>query len=371
MPFNTPATPPTFNQLWFTRCPVPTATGVAYQLGWLTEEFAADGISVDTLQDNRELGRHHYDHQLPSLIREGGNILALAARAQGAQTRLIGLTWIDEWQTILVRPDSGISQPADLKGKRLALPDWIEHEIPSHARGSSIARGMSLQGYRGALAYAGLGFDDVELVEVPANRDERGTIRQGLGNLWSGLDYLANGRVDAVYVKGASAVDAARAVGAVVGIDLDAMPDRKWRVNNGTPRPITVHQDFIDNHFDVLVRFLDQTLRAADWAAQNFSGVHDILKSETLGSLDGVAAAYRNDFHRSLHPDLSAERLHLLQSQKKSLWLHGFLEHDFDLHDWVDPRPLQAALALGEERRKSALLPHGSNSKSIGHHPDR
>ena len=28
--------------LWFTRCPVPTATGLAYKLGWLTEEFAAD-----------------------------------------------------------------------------------------------------------------------------------------------------------------------------------------------------------------------------------------------------------------------------------------------------------------------------------------
>src|SRR5690606_6655293 len=164
-----PANDDALKEIWFTRCPVPTATGLAYKLGWLGEEFAADGIKVDTLQDNRQLGRHHYDHQLDSLIREGGNILALAARAQGAPTRLIGLTWIDEWQTILVRPDSDISEPAHLKGKRLALPDWSEHAIPSHARGSSIARGMSLQGYRGALEYAGLGFHDVELVEVPSN----------------------------------------------------------------------------------------------------------------------------------------------------------------------------------------------------------
>src|SRR5690606_5408137 len=120
----------TLNEIWFTRCPVPTATGIAYKLGWLTEEFARDRIAVGTLQETRELARHHYDHDLPSLIREGGNILALAARAQGARTKLIGLTWIDEWQAILVRPDSGIAEPKDLKGKRLALPQYIDHPIP-------------------------------------------------------------------------------------------------------------------------------------------------------------------------------------------------------------------------------------------------
>jgi hypothetical protein len=28
----------------------------------------------------------------------------------------------------------------------------------------------------------------------------------------------------------------------VVAVDLDALPDPRFRVNNGTPRPITVHQ---------------------------------------------------------------------------------------------------------------------------------
>src|SRR5580704_10045459 len=83
-------------KIWFTRCPVPTATGLAYKLGWLTEEFARDGIAVHTLQDaGAELARHHYDHALPTLIREGGNLLAIPAKAQGAPTRLVGLTWID------------------------------------------------------------------------------------------------------------------------------------------------------------------------------------------------------------------------------------------------------------------------------------
>lgn len=350
-------------EIWFTRCPVPTATGLAYKLGWLGEEFAAEGIPVRTLQESTpEIALRHYDHRLPTLIREGGNILAFAARAQGEPTKLVGLTWIEESQVILVRPDSGITQPAHLKGKRLALPGWTDHEIPSHIRGTSIARGMSLLGYKGALHSAGLTFDDVDLVEVdgtirniggagrdnPADPASRG--RGGLNQLWA-IDALAAGTVDAVYVKGASALDGAREAGVIVGIDLDALPDKSARVNNGTPRPITVHQSLIDNHFDYLVRFLETTLRAADWAALNVAKVHEILQFETRGSVEAVTQAYGADFHKTLHPTLDAERLALFDQQKKALGLFGFLERDFALSDWVDPRPLEAAYErLGRSR---------------------
>ena len=149
----TTATAPAVDTVWFTRCPVPTATGLAYKLGWLDEEFARDGIALKTLQDvGGELARHHYDHGLSTLVREGGNLLALPARAQGAPTRLIGLTWIDEWQAILVRPGSGITTPAQLQGKRLALPVFRAEDLRENRRGRSIARGMSLAGYKGVLA---------------------------------------------------------------------------------------------------------------------------------------------------------------------------------------------------------------------------
>ena len=45
------------SDLWFTRCPVPTATGLAADQGWFDAEFAADGISVRSLQDGRSAGR--------------------------------------------------------------------------------------------------------------------------------------------------------------------------------------------------------------------------------------------------------------------------------------------------------------------------
>jgi len=334
--------------LWFTRCGVPTATGLAYKLGWLEEEFQRDGIKIETLQESGrdDLRRHHYDHNLPSLIREGGNMLAFGTRGQGAPTRLVGLTWIDEGQAILVRPDSGITEPRHLKGKRLVLPSYTDHPIPEHQRGSSIARGMSQHGYKGVLAVAGLTFDDVTFVEVESRRTvrsgTRGQRRDPNSSLWA-FDALAAGEVDAIYVKGSAAVDAARAHGVVVGIDIDRLPERQFRVNNGTPRPITVHQSLIDDHFDLLVRFLEQTLRAAEWAKDNLAGVHKVLESETGGSDTAVATAYRDGFHQTLHPDLSEERLALFDQQKKFLWLHGFLEHDFDLAQWADPRPLEEA----------------------------
>jgi len=353
--------------IWFTRCPVPTATGLAYRLGWLDEEFARDGIKLQTLQEvGGELARHHYDHELTTLVREGGNLLAIPARAQGAPTRLVGLTWIDEFQAILVRPGSDISRPEHLKGKRLALPAFRAADLEQNRRGRSIARGMSLHGYKGALNSVGLSLDDAQLVELKAKppvagdaghlagSSRAGGARSDIGTgLWEGIAPLLAGEVDAVYVKGAAAVEAARKLGAQVGIDLDQLPEKRFRVNNGTPRPITVHQSLIDDHFDLLVRFLAQTLRAAEWAKTNLQGTLDILQGETRAGSEGVEAAYRNDFHLSLAPDLSAERVELFRQQKDFQLIHGFLDRDFDFDAWIDPRPLAAAhrLLAGEQAK--------------------
>ena len=353
-------------EIWFTRCPVPTATGIAYKLGWLTEAFAADGIALRTLQESgSELGRHHYDHRLPTLIREGGNMLAFGARAQGEPTKLVGLTWIEEAQAILARPGSGIARAEDLKGRRLALPGWNQNPIPEHVRGTSIARGMSLAGYKGVLASVGLTLDDVRLVETPdATREVSGAgrdVRRAAGDnrlagrLWP-VSALVDGTVDAIYVKGASALDAARAAGLIVAVDIDAIPDRRFRVNNGTPRPITVHQSLIDNHFDLLVRFLAVTLRAADEVAQHPDKLREILEFETDASPEAVTTAYAR-LHEGLAPTLDAERLALFDLQKTFLATHGFLDGDFALADWIDRRPLEAALALNASEPAPARTP--------------
>ncbi|MGR7001861.1 hypothetical protein ACU686_33880 [Yinghuangia aomiensis] len=76
--------------VWYTRCPVPTASGLALHRGTLAAEFTGDGLAFGVLQDGpAELARHHFDHQLVGLFREGGNVPALAARSEGAPSRLI------------------------------------------------------------------------------------------------------------------------------------------------------------------------------------------------------------------------------------------------------------------------------------------
>lgn len=327
------------DHLWITRCPVPAASSIAWSLGWMAEAFAPDGIDVRWIREGGlNLVASDPERQERLLFREGGNIQALAARALGAPTRVIGLTWIDERQAIMVRPDTPVLEPRDLAGLRFALPSF------ARTRGESIARGMALHGIRSALELGGLALEDARFVDVPAPPVEQPSV-PGMRRLWAGLDWLAEERVDAVYVKGAAAAEAAERLRLVVGLDLDAYPGRLARVNNGTPRPITVHEHMIEHHFDLVVRFLEQTLRAADWASTNLATLKPILARETMSSIAGVDAAYRNGFHRSLHPDLSGERVEMLDMQAEFLRLHGFLEAAVDIGRWIDPAPLRAAMA--------------------------
>ncbi|MFT3965234.1 MAG: ABC transporter substrate-binding protein [Sphingobium sp.] len=321
-----------------TRSPVPAASGVAFQLGWMTEAFARDGVGVKRIiEDGLNLVERDPERQDRHLFREGGNIQALAGRALGMPTRVIGLTWIDERQAIIVRPDTPVLEPRDLKGLRFALPGF------GRSRGESIARGMALHGIQAALGLGGLTLEQVELVEVPVPPRERPS-REGMKRLWLGLEWLAAGRVDAVYVKGSAAAEAVSHLGLEVAVDLDAYPSRLARINNGTPRPITVHQHMLDHHGDLVERFLEQTLRAADWAAVNPNDLKPIIAQETFSGMEGVDAAYRNNFHRSLHPDLSEERIEMLRVQANFLWVHGFVESPVDIDKWVCRAPLDAVI---------------------------
>ncbi|MEU5692796.1 ABC transporter substrate-binding protein [Actinosynnema sp. NPDC020468] len=333
------------DRIWYTRCPVPTASGLAYNLGWLAEDFAADGLEVGVLQDAPpEIAARHFDHRLVGLFREGGNVPALVAKSEGAPTRLIGLTWIDESQVIVVRPDSGITAPEHLAGRRVALPA----KAADHAR--SFPRAMALHGFTGALGTVGLSTEDVTFVEVPTGQGDVGRGARGGSSLF-GVEALAEGTVDAVYIKGAQAAEQAAAHGLVIGIDLDSFTDRRFRVNNGTPRPITVHERILAERPDLVARFLVQTLRAADWAADNLDRVREILAGETRSGVDGVVAAYRDGFHKGLHPDLSDERLDLLDRQKDFLLSNGFLAQDVDVRAWAAHEPLAEARALLEAGR--------------------
>src|SRR4051812_22854789 len=322
--------------LWFTRCPVPTATGLAADQGWFDAAFAADGIAVRSLQDGNAgagLRAEHFSHELTSLIREGGNVPALWARSRGADTRLVALTWIDERQAIVVRGDDDLHDPAQLAGRRVAIPARPGEPI-------DFWRAMALAGFAGALRIAGLRPAAVELVDVAPDPATDG---RGAAGFAPEVQAVVDGRADAAYVKGAPGLEAATRAGARIAIDLDDVADRSTRVNNGTPRPITVHQELLDTRPGDVARFVAVLLRAADWAASNPDGFADVLARETHAGAASVAGAYRDGDHRSLQLSLDDDRLALLEQQKDFLYANGFLEADVDLAAWADPTVLAAA----------------------------
>ncbi|MFJ4654022.1 ABC transporter substrate-binding protein [Nocardia sp. NPDC088792] len=337
--------------LWYTRCPVPTASGLAHSLGWLGESAAGNGLSFGVLQDaGPELAVRHFDHGLPGLVREGGNVPALAARAAGAPTRLIGLTWIDEAQAIVVGPDSTVSTAPELAGLRVGIPAWAQDQA------RSFPRAMALHGFANALRLGGLTLADVQVTEVAVepNPQVRTESQQRGRSLTWGVEQLLDGTVDAIYVKGARAQEVAREHGLRIAVDLDATETRRLRVNNGTPRPITVHQELLDTRPEAVIGFLAQSLRAADWAAGDRDAAAAVLQRETLSGPEGVTAAYGADFHLGLHPSLSDERVELLGVQQQFLYTHGFLATDFDLESWIAREPLEQARALVASGRAAA-----------------
>ncbi len=330
------------SKLWYTRCAVPTASGIAYDLGWLSQQYADQGVDIGILQDAPlDIARHHYDHDLPGLIREGGNVPAIVARAAGTPTRLVGLTWIDERQAIVVRADDARNAPA-LAGRRIAVPGWARERHASHQRA------MALAGFESALRHGGLTLADVQVVEIPVGATiPPGHLRaKGPKGEWAALRLVAEGGADAAYIKGAAAAEAARSLGLAVAVNLDDLPERRARVNNVTPRPLTVHEDLLQSRPEWIVGFLAQTLRASAWAVGHAAEVRAILARETGAGEEGVNEAYGAGFHNTLAPDLSSERVELLAAQIDFLQRHDFLAGSFHVGDWVEPGPLDAAQVL-------------------------
>jgi len=329
-------------ELWCSRSPVPTASGIAAELNALHDEFARDGIALHNLREasSLELRLCVFNHRLPGLFREGGNVPALWARANGENTALLGLTWVDEAQLILARPDSGIRDAQDLAGRKFALPKHRgDHVDP--------IRAMAFHGLLSALALAGLPSDAVRLVNIASAefeglKDDRKAPNEA-------LDALLEGEVDAIYAKGAPAAGYIERYGLTTVVDLNAQPEARFRVNNGTPRTITVDRDLATRRPDLVVRYLAVLIRTALWAESHSDDVVRIVAEETGTDPASVTRGYGPELHRRLLPQLSPSCLGVLQIQRTFLRDWGFIDAEVDIADWIVPAPLHEAIKLVEQ----------------------
>lgn len=340
----------TLDTLWYTRCPVPTGLGIAIQQGWLDDAFRVQGTKVSSLLESHDFATResHFSHTLRNSVRHGGNIPAISAKARGRDTRVIGLSWADETQLILARPESGITSVRELKGRRFGLPNWKQVEIDFN-------RAQAIRGLENALSLEGLAVSDVELVDQDIDShysDERaenvdGTLaRRGSGSRAraNNLEVIAllRGEVDAIFLKGAHGAQVANQFGLTRVIDTGAHPDPLIRANNGTPRTLAVDGHLLDHHFDAAVTILEQVLRAEDWAQHHPLEVRRYLARETNSSEYWVSVAYGDDAQRKLKTDLAEQSVTAIQHFTDFLHRWNFIPRSFDVREWIDHRPLDA-----------------------------
>jgi ABC-type nitrate/sulfonate/bicarbonate transport system substrate-binding protein len=348
--------------LWYTRCPAPTPFGIAIQHGWLGEEFAADGIQVRALQDATDpaIRRSHFTHSQPHSFRQGGNIPALWARASGAATRVIGLTWVDEFQGLLALRGSGIEAPQQLRGKRFGLPKNTASGVVDFHRATA------LRGFVTLLDVAGLTLDDVVLVDLPyaplGLADTAPVVDHGFARLLQTQPQqefsretaaLLRGEADVVFAKGATGLAAANLAQADVIVDISRQKNRLLHANNGAPRPLTVDQALLDARPDLVARVLARAIQAGRRAAAHPAETAAYIARETKSPELWVRHAYGPRLHDHLHVDLAQESIAALDNFKNFLHRRDYLPADFDLQAWIDPAPLRQALDLLESRREA------------------
>ena len=325
-------------ELWYTRCPVPTATGIALRQGWLQQEFARSGITLKSVRASadRAVRESHYNHSLSGMFREGGNVPPIWARANGQDTVVVGITWVDEEQLLLVRGDSDIHSLADIKGRRLGVPKHATKHV-------DVGRAEDLHAFVTSLALAGITTNDVELVDVEAEEfDLKEVIDRDL-TLRPTIRALQAGTVDVAYAKGSTSATLVETLGLRPLLDINANPDRFVRVNAGTPRPITVDRTLATERPDLVARYLAVLLQTARWAERHPDPVVAAIAAETANSEASVRRGYGPQLHHRFTPELSEQYVKGLELQKNFLRDGGFIAGDFGFAGWIFPEPLKRA----------------------------
>lgn len=334
--------PSTPTQLWYTRCPAPTVSGIAQHQRWLHREFARSGITFESIRasQDRAVRESHFRHSLPGSFREGGNVPPIWARAQGQETRVIGITWVDEEQLVFVHPDNPAQDISQLRGQRLGVIRKEQSDLVD------VGRAESLQGLLSALRLNGVARNEVQFIDIAAPEWE---LREQLGKLesWQSLpvEAVLNHQVDAVFIKGANIIHALQS-GLRPVFNLNRQQDPLQRLSIGTPRPITVDSQTLQEHPELVDRYLAILLHTAQWAASHPQQLAQVVAAETQLDPDTVESVYGTQLAQAFEPKLSPLYRQALALQKDFLLEEGFIAHDFNVEDWIDDAPLIRAHAL-------------------------
>jgi ABC-type nitrate/sulfonate/bicarbonate transport system substrate-binding protein len=352
-----------WGEVYYTNCPLVSASNVDQELGWTREEYKKIGVKYGFLRSRAENSWYpHYIHNLDNLIRFGGLFPPIHVHADLRRTRLLGVTHAPrEGGCMMVRARDRIYRMKDLKGKKIGLSkslnsikcDWwrIQEE----------------QGIELMLLLNDMSRKDVEIVEFPYPDDWYdkpemvGPQMDNASELWLKRDHkrdlafrpletaLEKGLIDALYIQTGPLQQLSEATGKFKAIeDLSRYPDWTLQVAN-IPAVITCTDVMAEEHPELVVTFLKGMIKVGRWANEHKHAAAAILDKQTF-YLD-VEHTYRGIEHIDMVPNLSPQNLVSVEIGKDFMLSHGYIENDFDLSKWAAPQFLeQAAKELVEER---------------------
>jgi len=339
--------------VWYTVCPVPSAASIALARGDYEAAFRGSDVTLHSIRTHpdRKVREAHYDQSHENLFREGGNIPPIVSKSKGRNLRVIGLTWIEHYSSILALSGSKIRTPEDLKGKRLGLIKRPNDPV-------DFPRATALRGYLTALESVGLGYGDVTFVDITLTEalvgkpPEAGALsssqfsarvtrrRQG-----PELRALLTGEVDAIY-QSAQGVELQTLLDAHVVADISAFPEVRSRINNLAPTIFTVRGELLDSRPDIVARYLARAIETARWAAANPADAKRQIARDSSIAEEWVDAAYSPSVAQVLEPSITPELVGLLENQKNFLLKWGFIQDDFSVPEWIAHEPLAEARRL-------------------------
>ena len=343
-----------WNEVYYTNCPLISASNVDQELGWTREEFKKLGVKFAFMRSVRETDWYpHYIHNQDNLIRFGGLFPPIDVHADARRTRLLGVTHVPyEGGCMLVRAKDNLFRMSDLKGKKIALSKSL------NTLKNDWWRIQEEQAIEAMLMMNGMTRKDVNIVEFPYpddwyNNPAMLDPMENPSELWLKRDHkrdlafrpaetaLLEGKVDAIYTQSKVFQHLQEATGELAAIeDLSRYPDWRLQVAN-IPAAITCTDVMAEEHPELVVAFMRGMIKVGRWANENKHGAAGILNRQTF-YLD-VEDTYRGIKNVDMVPNLSAQNLAMVGIGKDFMLSHGYIKNDFDVKEWAAPEFLETA----------------------------
>ncbi len=351
-----------WKEVYYTNCPLISASNVDQELGWTAEEFAKIGVEFSYFRSRPENDWYpHYIHNLDNLIRFGGLFPAIDVMADKRRTRMLGLTHVPfEGGCMMVRAKDNIFRMSDLKGKKIGITKSL------NTLKNDWWRVQEHMGILAMLQMNGMTVKDVQLVDFPYPDDwydDPGMLTPMVNPTWWQLkrDHkhdlafrpletaLLEGKVDAIYSQSKVFQHIQEETGQMAAIeDLSRYPDWRLQVAN-IPAIITCTDVMANEHPELVVAFMKGMIRVGRWANEYKRAASVILNKQTyyLDEKD----TYQGIKHVDMVPNLSLQNLALVNVGKGFMLEHDYIKNDFDVNKWAAPEFLaQAAKELLEDK---------------------